>query len=84
MHPDLSPHLHSDECNKLIEAFHKCHKDNKFGKFLGWCNGENDVMLKCLKQERLARRAANFEKAKLTQEKLRRLQRADKENGNDS
>ncbi|XP_071520907.1 protein Abitram-like isoform X2 [Panulirus ornatus] len=51
MHPDLSPHLHTDECNALISKLHTCHEENKFLKFLGACNELDTAMLKCLKAE---------------------------------
>ncbi|XP_044763183.1 COX assembly mitochondrial protein 2 homolog [Coccinella septempunctata] len=61
MHPDLSSHLHTDECNLLIESLQKCHEENPFLKFFGKCNQQDTLMVKCLRQERLARRRKNFE-----------------------
>uniref|UniRef100_A0A0M3ISM1 COX assembly mitochondrial protein n=1 Tax=Ascaris lumbricoides TaxID=6252 RepID=A0A0M3ISM1_ASCLU len=31
MHADLSPHLHTVECNFLIELLYRCQHDNAFG-----------------------------------------------------
>lgn len=63
MHTDLSQHLHSDKCNELIRLLQKCHDDHPFKKFFGYCNHEDAVMLRCLKEERLARRALNRKKS---------------------
>jgi COX assembly protein 2 len=63
MHTDLSKHLHTPECNELIDALQKCHVEQPFKKFLGACNEINSAMLRCLKEERLEKRRANFEKS---------------------
>uniref|UniRef100_T1J2A2 COX assembly mitochondrial protein n=1 Tax=Strigamia maritima TaxID=126957 RepID=T1J2A2_STRMM len=51
MHPDLSPHLHTEECNNLIRELQQCHEQKKFTKFLGACNEANSKLLRCLKNE---------------------------------
>lgn len=71
MHTDLSPHLHSVDCNKLIEELKNCHKENTFAKFVGVCNDIDTKLVKCLKKERIARSAHNRAKALEQQQRIR-------------
>ncbi|XP_059610687.1 COX assembly mitochondrial protein 2 homolog [Phlebotomus argentipes] len=75
MHPNLSSNLHTDECNLIIEALQKCHKENPFGKFLGQCNDLDRQMHRCLRQERADNQKRNFDESRKkiskTQDRIR-------------
>ncbi|XP_037730303.1 COX assembly mitochondrial protein 2 homolog [Drosophila subpulchrella] len=71
MHTDLSAHLHTPTCNKLIEELQACHENNAFAKFVGVCNSIDDKVVKCLKGERIARSAANRARARERQAKYK-------------
>jgi COX assembly protein 2 len=71
MHPDLSTHLHTPECNELLAELHRCHKENPVMKFVGWCTEIDTQLGKCLDKERIEKRKKNQEKSRFFQERLK-------------
>ncbi|XP_077975442.1 COX assembly mitochondrial protein 2 homolog [Styela clava] len=61
MHPNLSPHLHTPECNEKIYALLMCRKQHPFKQYFGACNRADHEMLACFRRELRDRRKANYE-----------------------
>ncbi|XP_071490854.1 COX assembly mitochondrial protein 2 homolog [Diadema antillarum] len=70
MHPDLSPHLHTEECNAIIRQLLNCHKEHPVKKFIGACDEYNTAMNKCFKKEYHIRLQANKEKTEARRKRM--------------
>lgn len=73
MHPPLAPHLHGEECRRIIAQLLRCHEEHSVGKFFGYCNDLKRALDRCLYKEYVERRTRNFEEAQRKKEACRRL-----------
>ncbi|KAJ8931358.1 hypothetical protein NQ314_015737 [Rhamnusium bicolor] len=77
MDTHLPEHLYIEKCKNLIALLKECHKRHPFRKFLGICSSFDYQIEKCLKEERIAKAARNFEKSKEMKRKLAELSKED-------
>uniref|UniRef100_A0A7E5A1F5 COX assembly mitochondrial protein n=1 Tax=Panagrellus redivivus TaxID=6233 RepID=A0A7E5A1F5_PANRE len=59
MQPDLSPHLHTVECNKLVELMYRCFDEHPIKRYIGECSFWDEAVWQCTKKERIWRRDNN-------------------------
>ncbi|EFB16091.1 hypothetical protein PANDA_020773, partial [Ailuropoda melanoleuca] len=74
MHPDLSPHLHTEECKVLINLLQECHKHYSMFpcilKFFGHCSDLSWVMRKCSKNEYMEKKTKSREHDNVMQKRV--------------
>ena len=73
MHTPLDAHLHTPECNEIIQKLQECHAEHgKWTQFaFGVCEDLDTAMRKCTKQERRTRTKENHEISKVRNEEIR-------------
>uniref|UniRef100_A0AC34R354 COX assembly mitochondrial protein n=1 Tax=Panagrolaimus sp. JU765 TaxID=591449 RepID=A0AC34R354_9BILA len=59
MLPDLSPHLHTEECNKLVEIMRRCFDEHPLKRYFGACSIWDEAVWQCTHMERIWRRSNN-------------------------
>ena len=73
MHPPLQLHLHSEECQRVIKQLLACHKEHPTRKYFGKCNEFKLSLNRCLQEEYVRRRQANYEQSQRRKQGVRQL-----------
>ena len=82
MHTPLDAHLHTEECNKIIQELQRCRDETgKLGQLFGACNDLYNQMRRCTKAERLARTKKHLETSKEKQLKYNETIKKNQEEG---